>query len=238
MFIAIMEIGLVIVAYLIGSFPYMLILSRIKGVYIGPDEDYHLAVWQKIGRLEGVSGVAVDVIKGMIPVIIGFAMDFRLTIIAYAGVATVVGQMWPIFQRFNGGKGNTTGAGMALVLTLYLWNNALLVLYCCLFCFLAGFLARTIPRLSKGGKTIDEKLKIGGQQSNGMPLGMLAGFIVLPISSALLSQPQEMTIAFAAMLALIIIRRLTANLSSDLKKPKTKVAQILLNRFFFDRSYY
>jgi acyl phosphate:glycerol-3-phosphate acyltransferase len=233
-----MEIALVILAYLIGSFPYMLILSRIKGVYIGPDEDYHLAVWQKIGRLEGVSGVAVDVIKGIIPIIIGFSLDFRLASIACAGVAGVVGQMWPIFQRFNGGKGNTTGAGMALVLTLYLWNNALLVLYCCLFCFLVGFLVRTIPRITREGKTIDEKLKIGGQQSNGMPLGMLGGFVVLPISSALLSQPLEMTIAFAAMLVLIIIRRLTANLSADLKEQKTSLAKILLNRFLFDRSYY
>jgi hypothetical protein len=232
------EIALVIGAYLIGSFPYMLILSRARGVIINPEEDYHLAVWQKVGRLEGVSGVAVDVIKGMIPIVFGFLLDLRLAIIVCAGVATVIGQMWPIFQRFNGGKGNTTGAGMALVLTIFLWNHALLVLYCCLFCFLAGFLVRTIPRLTKGGKTIDEKLKLGGPTSNSMPLGMFAGFAILPIASGLLNQPMEMTLAFALMFVAIATRRLTANLGKDLVEPKTSVGRILVNRFLFDRSYY
>jgi len=30
----------------------MAILSRIKGIYVGPEEDYHLAVWQKMGDLQ------------------------------------------------------------------------------------------------------------------------------------------------------------------------------------------
>ena len=238
MFATIEEIALIIVAYLIGSFPYMAILSRIKGIYVGREEDYHLAIWQKMGRLAGLSGIAVDVLKGAIPILIGFLFDFRLAITVSAGIASVIGQMWPVFQRFNGGKGNTTGAGMALVLALFLWNDALLVFYCCLFCFFIGFLVRIIRGFSKSGKTIDEKLNIGGHPSNSMPLGMLAGFVVLPIASVIFNQPLEMTICFFVMVIIIIIRRLTSNLDTDLKKTKTSVAKILLNRFLFDRSHY
>ena len=234
----IIEIALVAGAYLVGSFPYMLIISRARGVVINPDEDYHLAVWQKVGRLEGFSGIVVDVIKGMLPIVFGFLLDLRLAVIVCAGVAAVMGQMWPIFQRFNGGKGNTTGAGMAFILTIFLWNDALLVIYCCLLCFLAGFLIRTIPRLARGGKTLDEKLKLGGPMSNSMPLGMFAGFASLPITSGLLSQPIEMTLAFTIMFIAIAIRRLTANLDKDLIEPKTTLGRILINRFLFDRSYY
>jgi glycerol-3-phosphate acyltransferase PlsY len=224
-------ITLVLCAYLIGSFPYMLLLSRAKGFKIAVGEDFHITVWRKIGRIEGASGVALDVIKGILPVVVGFMFDFTLIVIVCAGVAAVIGQMWPVFQKFNGEKGNTTGAGMALALTIFLGNNALLVLCICVLCFVAGFLVRTIPRFRAKGQTLDEKMKLGGPVSNGMPLGM-------PPASWLLNQPLEMTLALTAMLIVIVIRRLTANLGKDLKSPRTSIGQILLNRFLFDRSYF
>jgi glycerol-3-phosphate acyltransferase PlsY len=229
---------LMLCAYLIGSFPYMLLLSRAKGFNIAVGEDYHLSVWRKIGRVEGASGVAVDVIKGILPVVVGFMFDFTLVVIVCAGVAAVIGQMWPIFQKFNGEKGNTTGGGMVLALTMFLGNNALLVLCICVLCFLTGFLVRTIPRFRGKGQTLDEKMKFGGPVSNGMPLGMLAGFAVMPPASCLLNQPLEMTLALAAMFTAIVIRRLTANLGKDLRMPQTGISQILVNRFLYDRSYF
>jgi glycerol-3-phosphate acyltransferase PlsY len=230
--------GLVLCAYLIGSFPYMLILSRARGFNIAVGEDFHLSVWRRIGRLEGASGVAIDVIKGILPVAAGFLLDFPLVVTVCAGVASVIGQMWPIFQKFNGEKGNTTGGGMALALTIFLGNNALLVLCICVLCFLAGFLVRTIPRFREKGHTLDEKMKFGGPVSNGMPLGMLAGFVFMPLASWLLNQPLEMTLALAVMFIAIVIRRLTANLGKDLRSPQTGISQILINRLLFDRSYY
>ena len=65
------DIALVIGAYLLGSVPYMILLSRAKGVDLSQEEDLHIALWRKVGRLAGLSGVLVDVLKGVIPIIIG-----------------------------------------------------------------------------------------------------------------------------------------------------------------------
>jgi glycerol-3-phosphate acyltransferase PlsY len=232
------EIALIIAAYLIGTFPYMLILSRAKGINLARSEDFHLSMWRKVGRLEGASGVIVDLLKGVIPVLIGFVCDFRLSIIAAAGVAVVIGQMWPVFQKFNGEKGNTTGIGMAFALSVGVGNSALWVMYSGIVCFLAAVLARTIPRFMAKGQSVEEKLKLGGPVSNSMPLGMLIGFVVMPLVSWFLEQPIEMTLALAVTFVAIVIRRLTANLDADLKTARTSTGKILLNRFLFDRSYF
>jgi len=232
------EIALVIGAYLLGSFPYMLLLSRAMGFHIASGEDFHITTWRRVGRRVGLSGITVDVLKGAIPIVIGFVFDFRLAVIAAAGAAAVIGQMWPVFQKFNGEKGNTTGAGMLVTFTSFLGKGAFWVMGGCLACFAIGFLVRTIPRFMIKGQTVSEKLKFGGPVSNSLPAGMLAGFAVSPLVSWLVNQPVELTLALTATFIAIIIRRLTANLGRDLKSPGTSVGRILFNRFLFDRSYF
>lgn len=232
------EIALVIGAYLLGSFPFMLLLSRAMGFQISLEEDFHITTWRKVGRLQGTAGIAVDVLKGVIPIVIGFVFDFSLLAIAAAGVAASIGQMWPVFQKFNGEKGNTTGAGMMVTFTSFLSDGAFWALGSCLICFAIGFLVRTIPRFMVQGQTVSEMLKFGGPVSNSLPAGMLAGFAVAPLTSWLVNQPIELTAALAATFVAIAIRRLTANLGKDLKSPRTSVGRILFNRFLFDRSYF
>lgn len=233
------EIAFVVLgAYLLGSFPPMLLLSRARRLHITPEEDSHITVWHTLGLLQGLSMVMVDILKGVIPVVIGFVFDFRLAVTAFATVAALTGQMWPLFQKFQGGKGNTTGVGIAITFTAFLGNGALWALGCCLICFAIGGLVRTIPKFIAKGQTLKEKLKLGGPVSNSMPLGMLSGFAALPLASWLFHQPAALTASTAAVFILIVIRRLTANLNKDLNSPKTSIGRILFTRFLFDRSYF
>jgi glycerol-3-phosphate acyltransferase PlsY len=232
------DVALVAGAYLLGSFPYILLLSHARGFDLSLEEDFHISTWRKVGWLEGLSGIVVDVLKGIIPVLIGFLLDFSLPVIAVAGVAALIGQMWPVFQKFNGEKGNTTGAGMELTLASFIGGGALIAFGYCVLCFAIGFFVRTIPRFMAKNQTMSEKLKLGGPVSNSLPLGMLVGFAVTPLASWLLNQPVELVTASAVAFILIVIRRLTANLGKDLKAPRTSVSSILLNRFLFDRSYF
>lgn len=235
------NIALITGAYLLGSFPYMLLLGKAKGIDLSKEPDSHMALWHKAGRLEGFSGVLVDVLKGVIPIVIGFLLNFGLAAIAAAGVAALIGQMWPVFKKFDGEKGNTTGAGIILTLTMFLTaTNSPLAYWVFIITAipaLTGFFIRTIPRFMTSGQTMDERLKLGGPASNSLPLGMLIGFAVAPKASWLLNQPMEMTVAFLAMFILIALRRLTASLGADLKEPRTSTGSILLNRFLYDRSY-
>lgn len=229
------EIALLIGAYLLGSFPYMLLLSRAKGFDLSHEPDFHIAMYRKVGKLAGLSGIAVDCLKGIIPVLIGYFLDFPLVITAFAGVAAVFGQMWPVFQRFDGEKGNTTGLGAELALSLC--YNGFLFFFCSGIIMLTGFFIRTIPRMRKE-KNLNERLKLGGPPSNSVPIAMIVGFAVMPIVSWLIDQPPVMTIALLVIFIGIVIRRLTAKLGRDIKNPRTGLGKILLNRLILDRSYY
>jgi glycerol-3-phosphate acyltransferase PlsY len=229
------DIILIIGAYLFGSIPYMLLLSRAKGVDLSQETDLHIATWHKVGRLEGISGIIFDLLKGILPVLIGALLDFRLVIVVIAGIAALIGQMWPVFQRFDGEKGNTTGGGV--VLTVSICYNAYLIVISGAFIMLIGFLVRTVPRFTAPGQTLNERMKFGGPVSNSLPLGMLLGFAAMPLAAWLLHSPLEITIAMIVIFVLIVIRRLTAGICNDLKIARTGTTRIFINRLLFDRSY-
>lgn len=235
------NIALVVGAYLLGSLPYMILLGRARGVDLSQEEDLHIALWRKVGRLEGLSGIVVDILKGVIPIIVGFASGFSLAVTVSAGAAGVLGQMWPVFCKFDGEKGNTAGAGMLLTLTVCLSMtkspHAYWVFIIAAVPALTGFFVRTTPRFIKPGQTLNERLLFGGPVSNSLPLGMIIAFAIAPLASWLLSQPVEMTLGLLAVFIAITVRRLTARLSADLKNPKTSIRSILLNRLLYDRSY-
>lgn len=234
-------IALVVGAYLLGSLPYMILLGRARGFDLSQEDDLHIAMWHKVGRLEGLSGVIVDILKGVIPIIIGFIFHFPLAVTVAAGVAAVLGQMWPVFRRFDGEKGNTAGAGMLLTLSICLSlttsPNAYWVFIVAAIPALTGFFIRTIPRFVKSGQTLNERLMLGGPVSNSLPLGMIIAFAIAPLASWLLNQPVEMTIGLLAVFIAITLRRLTARLGKDLQAPKASTRSILLNRLLYDRSY-
>jgi glycerol-3-phosphate acyltransferase PlsY len=236
------DIALVIGAYLLGSLPYMVLLSRARGFDLSNEEDLHMALWRKVGRLEGLSGVLVDILKGAIPVVVGFAFHLHLAAIAASGVAAVAGQMWPVFRKFDGEKGNTTGIGYVITFSAYIAATISPLAYIVLSAFvipiLIGASMRTVPLLTARGETLKERLSFSSPASNSMPLGMATGFALAPLASWCLRQPLEMTLSFLAVFIIIIIRRLTAGLSKDLKTATTSVKSILLNRFLYDRSYF
>jgi len=150
-----------------------------------------------------------------------------------------MGQMWPVFRKFDGERGNTIGIGLTAALSLgHEADLAYIIFTVGAICILTGILFRTIPRFIKKDQTFDERLKLGGPASNSMPLGMLTGFAAMPLVSWFIDQPPEMTLALAIVFLLIIIRRLTANILSDLKKPAIPIRKILINRALYDRSYF
>jgi glycerol-3-phosphate acyltransferase PlsY len=236
------NIALIVGAYLLGSLPHMILLGRALGIDLSHEEDLHMALWYKAGRLWGLSVVIVDVLKGVIPIVIGFSFHLPLAAITASGVAAVMGQMWPVFRKFDGEKGNTTGIGVVITLTSYLTATISPLAYMVFIIFavpiLIGAGIKIVPKLIAPDQTLSERLMLGGPISNSMPLGMLIGFAAAPIASACLRQPPEMTWALLAIFVAIMIRRLTAGLGKDLKTATINVGAILLNRFLYDRSYF
>jgi glycerol-3-phosphate acyltransferase PlsY len=115
-----MALFLLILAYLLGSIPTGVILTkffsnvdpRIQGSKnIGAANIYRTA-----GKKLGILTLTGDILKGLIPVMIAKGtLDSHLWIGAVALVA-FMGHLYPIFLNFKGGKGIATGLGAFLAL--------------------------------------------------------------------------------------------------------------------------
>ncbi|HAV10046.1 MAG TPA: hypothetical protein DCX22_00255 [Dehalococcoidia bacterium] len=226
----------IVCSYLLGAFPYMLLLAHSKGMNFTHEEDLHLATWQKIGRLYGLSAVVIDILKGVIPVIICGILQFPAFTIMLCGLAAVCGQMWPFFRKFNGEKGNTTGLGVFVGISII--YELPLFFFFGIIPLAIGSLVRTTPRFMERHQTMNERFKLGGPPSNGMPIGMLVTFICMPPLIGWLNGSLALVFGFIALFLLITIRRLTAGITDDIKTAKISVWRILFNRFLLDRSYW
>jgi acyl phosphate:glycerol-3-phosphate acyltransferase len=218
------DILFVICAYLIGTLPHLQVLARLRRIKL--EGDYHSSLTQKAGLVMGIIGILGEFIKGALPIFAGRLLDFETDVIAIAGLAAVCGQMWPVFQAFNGEKGNTISLSMSASLAYQPLLIALVPIA-------LGALFRTINRLT--AKSPKTGSVFGGSYSYSLPVGIFIGFLVLPFACWCLNQPVSITFCFIALFILLMIRRLTAGLSQDMKK-SSNLRLILINRLLLDRS--
>lgn len=108
---------LVIVAsYLVGSIPFSFLVARAFGVEdvrrVGSGNVGATNVLRSAGRRAGGLALLLDAAKGVVASLtaVTLAPDREL-IWALAAVAAVVGHMYPVWLRFQGGKGVATGFG-------------------------------------------------------------------------------------------------------------------------------
>ena len=221
-----LDIAFVIGSYLLGAFPHLYLLGRMKGLRLSGD--LHMALWRQGGRPIGTLGFILELVKGVAVVLVGKALDLDIGVVALGGVAVVVGQMWPVFFHFDGEKGNSVGIAMAATLTPGpFWLAAIFML--------TGYLIRTVPRFLQRGVSVNEKFKLGGPPSLSFPLGMAVGFAALPLFAWWLGEPLSVVAAYVGLFLLIMLRRVTAGISADFKAGK-RFKAIIANRLLYDRA--
>jgi glycerol-3-phosphate acyltransferase PlsY len=110
---------LVPVAYLIGTFPSASLVARASGVDIrrvGSGNPGASNVTRALGWRKGIWVFVLDAAKGALAAGLGLAVDGRLA--GYVlGAAAIIGHVFPIWNRFRGGKGVATGGGVVAVLS-------------------------------------------------------------------------------------------------------------------------
>jgi hypothetical protein len=206
--------------------PHLPLLAKLRHVEL--DGDFHQELWRKAGKFIGAMGVVGEFIKGIAPVLIGKALHFNLAIIAAAGLAAVIGQMWPVFMKFDGEKGNSIGLAMAMAFTPVSCLIALITV-------IIALLIRTAPRLIRKGRPGGGKPLFGGQYSRSLPLGMALCFLLLPFVAWSLGEPRETVWCLGALFVFLMLRRLTAGLRDDLKTGND-IKAILIRRLLYDRA--
>jgi len=113
------EITLVVSAYLLGSVPSGYILGSMAGVDIrkaGSGNVGATNVARLLGKGRGALTLVADVAKGWLPVFAALQLEMSLTAVTLAGAAAFLGHLYSVFLRFEGGKGVATAVGVLLAL--------------------------------------------------------------------------------------------------------------------------
>lgn len=110
----------VLVAYLVGSVPFAFLLARRRGVdlrCVGSGNVGATNVLRTTGVPHAVLAMSLDVIKGALAVIVAQRMTSGPATPVAAGLASIIGHIYPVWLGFRGGKGVATAAGVFAVLT-------------------------------------------------------------------------------------------------------------------------
>ena len=124
-----------IVAYLIGSISFSVIISKkMAGFDVrekGSGNAGSTNVLRTVGKKAAILTLICDCLKGIVAILIAVlaskivkGTDAGL-LVQLAGVAVVIGHTFPIFFRFKGGKGVATSLGVLLIIN---WQIGLICL--------------------------------------------------------------------------------------------------------------
>jgi len=111
----------VFAAYLIGSIPFAFLLARRWSAadlrQVGSGNLGAANVMRASGVTAGVLVAILDITKGACSVVLAERLSGNAAAPAAAGLAAIVGHIYPIWLRFRGGKGVATACGVFSVLT-------------------------------------------------------------------------------------------------------------------------
>jgi acyl phosphate:glycerol-3-phosphate acyltransferase len=113
-----------LIAYLIGSLSFAVIVSRFMGLAdprsYGSKNPGATNVLRSGNKAAAVLTLAFDALKGYVPVMLVLIYGPRYGLgnntAAFAGLAAFLGHLWPVFFKFQGGKGVATAAGALLAI--------------------------------------------------------------------------------------------------------------------------
>jgi glycerol-3-phosphate acyltransferase PlsY len=105
-------------AYLLGSLSSAIIVCRLMGLPDPRTEGSHNPGATNVLRLGGKKAAAItllgDSVKGLVPVLLAQVLDAPPLVLAIVGLAAFLGHLYPLFFRFQGGKGVATFIGVTL----------------------------------------------------------------------------------------------------------------------------
>jgi glycerol-3-phosphate acyltransferase PlsY len=170
--------ALLVPSYLLGTFPTALLVGRREGrdpTKEGSGNPGATNALRTMGRRAGALVLAGDLGKGVLATAVGWAVGGRAVGVG-CGLAAVVGHIFPVTRRFQGGKGVATGAGMALVLLP-------------LVSLVLGLVFAVVVKTTKVGA-----------------LGSIAVAVGLPVGAAVVGRPAGEVAALAACSGLVVLR--------------------------------
>src|SRR5438067_3566699 len=156
-------------AYLYGSLPFVYLLGRQRDVdlhQVGSGNVGSANLWAAGSRARGALGWIADASKGLLPIAIARRLGCDERTAELAGVCGVAGQCWPVFLRFNGGRGISAFVGASLLIDRAAWAASLVPM-------VAGALWRVGTR--SWHRKCDCAVRLQVRRSKSVPLGCFVG---------------------------------------------------------------
>jgi len=147
---------LVLAGYVFGSLSFAVIVSRVMGLddprTYGSQNPGATNVLRSGNKKAALATLLFDALKGYFPVLLvkwyGPAFGLDDEAVAVVAMAAFVGHLWPVFFRFQGGKGVATAAGILFavepVLGAMVMGTWLLVAFVTRYSSLAALMASVL----------------------------------------------------------------------------------------------
>jgi len=124
-------IFMLVIAYLIGSLSSAIIVCKALKLpdprTQGSGNPGATNVMRIGGKMPAIITLVGDGLKGFIPVIIGHFLGINGLMLGLIGLAALLGHIFPVFFKFEGGKGVATSLGVFLALSLWIGIVAIAV---------------------------------------------------------------------------------------------------------------
>lgn len=173
------ELASVALGYLVGSVPFAYLLARRGGIdlrQVGSGNVGAANVLRASGARQAILVMCLDAAKGAFAVLVAGALTTGPATPVAAGLASIIGHIYPVWLGFRGGKGVATAAGVFAVLA-----PLALVMACAVF-VLAVWVTRYIS------------------------VGSMAGAIALAVSAAASAAPGAVAFGAAIASLIIVHR--------------------------------
>ncbi len=205
---------LLIGAYLLGSVPAAYLAARwFRGIDIrqfGTGNVGASNLLRLTSKRIAIPVIIFDLGKGMAMVGAAQLVGLDITQQVTVGLAAIIGHNWPVFLRFNGGRGILTTLGIVFILVPRPWLGLIVLI-----------------------------IAYGMAPFRQLALGTIIAVASLPVFSWFLPQlfgiekPLSITLGFVAIFLLAVVRRLTA--PRTIFTASVTPRQLFVNRLLFDR---
>ncbi|QIW16130.1 glycerol-3-phosphate acyltransferase [Pasteurellaceae bacterium RH1A] len=107
---------LIISAYFLGTIPSLRLFNWLSGGE---------ALAKNQQKLTACGVTVLDFLKGILPVAVGLALNLSPSALGGVAFAVCLGHIFPVFNRFEGGKGTVTALGVILPMSFGIAGLAL-----------------------------------------------------------------------------------------------------------------
>ena len=109
------DAAVILAAYLVGSIASAILVCRVMGLpdprSEGSGNPGATNVLRMAGKGPAALTLAGDVLKGVLPVLLAKSLSLPPATVALAALAAFLGHLYPLYFRFEGGKGVATALG-------------------------------------------------------------------------------------------------------------------------------